>query len=26
MRGELGVSPGVYQFVYDGVMQWETES
>jgi hypothetical protein len=26
MRGELSVSPGVYQFVYDGVMQWETES
>ena len=26
MRGELGVSPGVYQLVYDGVMQWETKS
>ena len=26
MRGELSVSPGIYQFVYDGVMRWETES
>lgn len=25
MRGELSVSPGHYQFVYDGVMLWETE-
>jgi hypothetical protein len=26
MRGELSVSTGVYQFVYDGVMQWEEET
>jgi uncharacterized membrane protein len=26
MRGELSVSTSQYQFVYDGVMQWENES
>jgi Protein of unknown function (DUF4239) len=26
MRGELSVSTGSYQFVYDGVMQWEEET
>ena len=26
MRGELSVSSGYYQFVYDGVMQWEETS